>query len=59
MDDEDYSAATCDQCGIGVRARWVAALPSGRVLCYCGSHTKQHWARLQEIGALVVELSTV
>ncbi|WP_344013968.1 DUF7455 domain-containing protein, partial [Microbacterium natoriense] len=59
VDDEDYSRATCDQCGIAVRARFVAALPSGGVLCYCGSHTRQHWTALNNLGALVVELSTV
>lgn len=58
VDDEDYSRATCDQCGISTRARFVIALPSGGVVCYCGSHTKQHWAALTELGALIVELST-
>ncbi len=57
VDDEDYSRATCDQCGIGVRAKFVIALPSGGVVCYCGSHTKTHWTALNELGALVVELS--
>jgi len=58
-DEEDYSRATCDHCGIAVRARFVIALPSGGIVCYCGSHTKQHWAALNETGALIVQLSTV
>lgn len=55
--DEDYSKATCDQCGPATRARYVIAMPSGRVLSYCGSHTRQHWTPLNELGALIVELS--
>lgn len=57
FDDEDYSRATCDQCGIAVRARFVIALPSGGIVCYCGSHTRQHWTALNDIGALIVELT--
>ena len=34
IDNEDYSLATCDACGISVRGKSVFALPSGRTLVY-------------------------
>lgn len=57
MDDEDYSRASCDSCGPSVRARVVAALPSGGVLAYCFHHGNKHRKALEGQGALLVELT--
>lgn len=55
--DEDYSLATCDACGISVRAMVVIALPSGRNLTYCGHHARKYASAAEAMGALVVELT--
>jgi hypothetical protein len=57
VDDEDYSRAYCDGCGPSVRARMVAALPSGGVLCWCFHHGNKYRQALEEQGALIVELT--
>lgn len=57
VDDEDYSRASCDSCGPSVRARVVAALPSGGVLAYCFHHGNKHREALEGQGALLVELT--
>lgn len=57
IDDEDYSRAYCDGCGPSVRARMVAALPSGGVLAYCFHHGNKHRQALEAQGALIVELT--
>jgi hypothetical protein len=59
-DTEDYSRAYCDGKGCGVakvRARIVAALPSGGVLAYCFHHGNKHRQALEQLGALLVELT--
>jgi len=57
IDDEDYTLATCDACGISVRGRTVFSLPSGRTLVYCGHHTRKYEAAARSMGALIVELT--
>lgn len=59
LDNEDYSRATCDTCGISVCARVVIALATGGVLCYCFHHANKYRSALEEQGALIVPLSTV
>jgi len=57
IDNEDYSLATCDACGISVRGKAVFALPSGRTLVYCGHHARTYADAARFMGALIVELT--
>lgn len=61
LDNEDYSRAYCDGKGCGaakVRARVIAALPDGGVLCWCFHHGNRFRTALEAQGALIVPLST-
>ena len=51
------STSTCDRCGPTVRARFLASLPSGRVLTLCGHHATEYRPKLTEQGAFIYEIA--
>ena len=47
------SYVRCDRCN--ARTLWLATLPSGSSLAFCGHHFNEHKEKLQQLGAILAE----
>lgn len=57
LNEADRRMNWCDECGPTVKGRMYTALPSGLDLRYCLHHANKHRPRLEELGAVMYELS--
>lgn len=47
---------TCDQCGPAVSAKYIASLPNGGILTWCGHCSDLNAVHLEEIGGILIPL---